>query len=81
MVLNPKPAPDVYLKTAETLQVSPAFSVALEDSEPGSRAAKAAGMRAIVIPNQFSERQDLSAADLVVPSAKALSLERLVGLL
>ena len=81
MVVNPKPAPDVYLKTAETLQVSPACSVALEDSEPGCRAAKAAGMRAVAIPNQFSERQDLSVADLVVPSAKALSLERLVGLL
>lgn len=81
MVLNPKPAPDVYLKTAETLQVSPAFSVALEDSEPGCRAAKAAGMRAVVVPNQFSERQDLSVADLVVPSAKVLSLEQLVGLL
>jgi HAD superfamily hydrolase (TIGR01509 family) len=81
MVLNPKPAPDVYLKATETLQVSSAFSVALEDSEPGCRAAKAAGMRAVVIPNQFSERQDLSVADLVVPSAKVLSLERLVGLL
>ena len=81
MVLNPKPAPDVYLKAAETLQVSPAFSVALEDSEPGCRAAKAAGMRAVVVPNQFSERQDLSVADLVVPSAKVLSLEQLVGLL
>jgi HAD superfamily hydrolase (TIGR01509 family) len=81
MVLNPKPAPDVYLKATETLQVSPAFSVALEDSEPGCRAAKAAGMRAVAIPNQFSERQDLSVADLVVPSAKVLSLERLVGLL
>jgi len=81
MVLNPKPAPDVYLKAAETLQVSPGSSVALEDSEPGCRAAKAAGMRAVAIPNQFSERQDLSVADLVVPSAKALSLERLVGLL
>ena len=81
MVLNPKPAPDVYLKTAETLQVSPDRSVALEDSEPGCRAAKAAGMRAVAIPNQFSERQDLSMADLVVPSAKGLSLERLVGLL
>jgi len=81
MVLNPKPAPDVYLKTAETLQVSPAYSVALEDSEPGCRAAKAAGMRAVAIPNQFSERQDLSVADLVVPSAVGLSLERLVGLL
>ena len=81
MVLNPKPAPDVYLKTAETLQVSPDRSVALEDSEPGCRAAKAAGMRAVAIPNQFSERQDLSVADLIVPSAKGLSLERLVGLL
>lgn len=81
MVLNPKPAPDVYLKAAETLQVSPALSVALEDSEPGCRAAKAAGMRAVVVPNQFSERQDLSVADLVVPSAKVLSLEQLVGLL
>jgi HAD superfamily hydrolase (TIGR01509 family) len=81
MVLNPKPAPDVYLKAAETLQVSPAFSVALEDSEPGCRAAKAARMQAVAIPNQFSERQDLSVADLVVPSAKVLSLERLVGLL
>jgi HAD superfamily hydrolase (TIGR01509 family) len=81
MVVNPKPAPDVYLKAAETLKVSPVRTVALEDSEPGCRAAKAAGMRAIVIPNQFSERQDLSAADLVVPSAKALSLERLAGLL
>ena len=81
MVLNPKPAPDVYLKAAETLQVSPIRSIALEDSEPGCRAAKAAGMRAVAIPNQFSERQDLSVADLIVPSAKALSLERLVGLL
>jgi HAD superfamily hydrolase (TIGR01509 family) len=80
-VLNPKPAPDVYLKTAETLQVLPDRTVALEDSEPGCRAAKAAGMRAVAIPNQFSERQDLSMADLVVPSAKGLSLERLVGLL
>jgi HAD superfamily hydrolase (TIGR01509 family) len=81
MVINPKPAPDVYLKAAETLQVDPASSVALEDSEPGSRAAKAAGMRVIAIPNQFSENQDLSVADLVVPSASALSLERLISLL
>ena len=81
MVMSPKPAPDVYLKTAETLQVAPSYSVALEDSEPGSRAAKAAGMRVVAIPNQFSERQDLSVADLVVSSASALSLERLVALL
>ena len=81
MVINPKPAPDVYLKAAETLQIDSRSSVALEDSEPGSRAAKAAGMRVIAIPNQFSEHQDLSVADLIVPSASALSLERLISLL
>jgi putative hydrolase of the HAD superfamily len=80
MVVNPKPAPDVYLKTIQTLQADPHYSVALEDSEPGSRAAKAAGMRAIAIPNRFSERQDLSIADLIVPSAAGLSIERLVEL-
>lgn len=80
MVLNPKPAPDVYLKAAQTLQADPHYCVALEDSEPGSRAAKAAGMRVVAIPNQFSERQDLSMADLVVPSAEDLSIERLVEL-
>jgi HAD superfamily hydrolase (TIGR01509 family) len=80
MVLNPKPAPDVYLKAVQTLQSNPHYCVALEDSEPGSRAAKAAGLRVVAIPNQFSERQDLSIADLIVPSAEDLSIERLVDL-
>jgi HAD superfamily hydrolase (TIGR01509 family) len=80
MVLNPKPAPDVYLKAVQTLQSDPHYCVALEDSEPGSRGAKMAGLRVVAIPNQFSERQDLSIADLIVPSAEDLSIERLVEL-
>jgi HAD superfamily hydrolase (TIGR01509 family) len=80
MVLNPKPAPDVYLKAVQTLEADPLYCVALEDSEPGSRAAKAAGLRVVTIPNQFSERQDLSIADLIVPSAEDLSIERLMKL-
>jgi len=43
MVVNPKPAPDIYLKTVQTLRVEPGHAVALEDSEPGCRAAKHAG--------------------------------------
>jgi HAD superfamily hydrolase (TIGR01509 family) len=80
MVLNPKPAPDVYLKAVETLHVSPSRGVALEDSEPGYRAAKRAGLKTVVIPNQFSERQDLSDADLIVRSALELDLDRLARL-
>jgi len=77
MVMNPKPAPDVYLKTAQTLRIEPNRAVALEDSEPGCRAAKQAGMKAIAIPNKFSERQDFKVADLVVKSAKDLDLKSL----
>jgi HAD superfamily hydrolase (TIGR01509 family) len=80
MVINPKPAPDIYLKTVQTLFVEPHFAVALEDSEPGCRAAKQAGLKAVVIPNRFSERQDLTVADLVVQSAEELDLDRLTAL-
>jgi HAD superfamily hydrolase (TIGR01509 family) len=80
MVVNPKPAPDIYLKTVQTLQVEPGDAVALEDSEPGCRAAKQAGLKAIAIPNRFSERQDLTIADLVVKSATELNLDRLAAL-
>ena len=80
MVINPKPAPDIYLKTVQTLFVEPYLAVALEDSEPGCRAAKQAGLKAIAIPNRFSERQDLAVADLIVSSAEELDLERLATL-
>jgi HAD superfamily hydrolase (TIGR01509 family) len=80
MVMNPKPAPDIYLKTVQTLQVEPSHAVALEDSEPGCRAAKRAGLKAVAIPNRFSERQDLTIADLIVKSATELSLDRLATL-
>jgi beta-phosphoglucomutase-like phosphatase (HAD superfamily) len=80
MVMNPKPAPDIYLKTVQTLQVEPSHAVALEDSEPGCRAAKRAGLKAVAIPNRFSERQDLTIADLIVKSATELTLDRLATL-
>ncbi len=80
MVMNPKPAPDIYLKTVQTLQVEPSHAVALEDSEPGCRAANRAGLKAVAIPNRFSERQDLSFADLIVKSAAELNLDRLAAL-
>jgi HAD superfamily hydrolase (TIGR01509 family) len=46
-----KPAPDVYLKVARELDVDPARCVAVEDSSNGIRAAAAAGMALIAVPN------------------------------
>jgi HAD superfamily hydrolase (TIGR01509 family) len=50
-VARGKPAPDVYLETARRLEVAPAACVAVEDSSNGLRAAAAAGMLVIAVPN------------------------------
>ena len=42
---KPKPAPDVYLLAAATMQIAPADCVVIEDSATGARAAAQAGMR------------------------------------
>ena len=46
-----KPAPDVFLEAALRLGVAPERCAAIEDSANGIRAAHAAGMRVIAIPN------------------------------
>jgi HAD superfamily hydrolase (TIGR01509 family) len=46
-----KPDPDVYLKVARELDVDPARCVAVEDSTNGIRAAAAAEMAVIAVPN------------------------------
>jgi HAD superfamily hydrolase (TIGR01509 family) len=48
-----KPAPDVYLEAARRLGVAPERCTAIEDSANGIRAAHAAGMRVIAIPNRL----------------------------
>jgi HAD superfamily hydrolase (TIGR01509 family) len=51
-VARGKPAPDVYEEAARRLGVTPGDSVAVEDSTNGLRAAHAAGMGAVAIPNR-----------------------------
>jgi HAD superfamily hydrolase (TIGR01509 family) len=46
-----KPSPDVYLEAARQLGIDPSRLVAVEDSSNGLRAAHAAGMGVIAIPN------------------------------
>jgi len=50
-VARGKPAPDVYLAAAGRLGVAPERCVAIEDSSNGLRAAVAAGMAVIAVPN------------------------------
>ncbi len=48
-----KPAPDIYLKGAEALGLSPEACMAVEDSVNGVKSAKAAGMLTVMIPDML----------------------------
>lgn len=50
-VTRSKPEPDIFLKAAEELGVLPVDCVVLEDSHNGIRAAHAAGMRPVMVPD------------------------------
>lgn len=50
-VTRSKPEPDIFLKAAEELGAAPADCVVLEDSYNGIRAAHAAGMRPVMVPD------------------------------
>ena len=65
-VPNSKPHPDIYLKAAAILRVSPEKCLALEDSENGVRSALNAGMTVVQIP------------DLVQPSPILCSLGHII---
>ncbi|MSP24982.1 MAG: HAD family phosphatase [Myxococcales bacterium] len=51
-VIHQKPAPDIFLKAAATLRVEPQRAVVLEDALAGVRAAVAAGVAVIAVPEQ-----------------------------
>jgi beta-phosphoglucomutase-like phosphatase (HAD superfamily) len=74
-----KPAPDLFVATLDCLGVAPAESVAIEDSPNGVLAAKAAGMFCVAVPNSITSGQDLSRADVVLPSLAGATPESLAA--
>jgi HAD superfamily hydrolase (TIGR01509 family) len=75
-VARGKPAPDVYLEAARRLGVAPERCAAVEDSSNGLRAAHAAGMRVLALPNaHYPPAADaLALADVVLGSPAELTL-------
>ncbi len=56
-----KPAPDIFLIAAEALGAEPAGCVVIEDSYNGIRAAHAAGMRPIMVPDMLDPDETIKA--------------------
>lgn len=69
MVTKGKPNPDIFLKAAELLQLQPEECVVVEDSPAGIRAAVAAGMKAVLVPDQAAITEEIIAmSDVVLQS-------------
>lgn len=67
-ITRSKPAPDSFLTAARALNVPPAACLVLEDSANGLRAARAAGMTAVCIPDlALPEPEALACAAAVLP--------------
>lgn len=65
-VARGKPAPDLFLHAARSMGVEPAACVVVEDSGPGVRAARAAGMRAFGYAGGLTPAERLAGPDTVV---------------
>lgn len=59
MIENGKPAPDIYLKAAELLSVSPENCIGIEDSYNGIKAVHSAGMKAVMIPDLLEPSEEI----------------------
>ena len=66
MVENGKPAPDIFLKAAQLLDLQPEECVVVEDTPAGIRAAHAAKMIPVLIPDCVPENPETKALSAVV---------------
>lgn len=76
--LRGKPHPDTYAAAVACLEVPPGEALAIEDSPNGVRAAKAAGLLCLAVPNALTSHLDLGEADARAGSLAEVSLATFV---
>jgi beta-phosphoglucomutase-like phosphatase (HAD superfamily) len=81
VVEKKKPAPDIYNLGLQKTGLKPEEVFVVEDSRNGVLAGKAAGMRVLATTNVYTEKEDLSAAEIIVsclgdPGGEQASLQK-----
>ncbi len=79
-IKNGKPAPDIFLKVAELININPKNCLVIEDSRNGVLAAKSAGMKCIGYQNPNSGNQDLSKSDYITGDLSSLNIKLMKSL-
>lgn len=68
-VTKSKPEPDIFLHAAELLEAEPASCFVIEDSYNGIRAAAAAGMRPVMVPDLLPANEEMEELSEVILSS------------
>jgi HAD superfamily hydrolase (TIGR01509 family) len=79
-VTRGKPAPDIFLAAAERLGIAPAQCIAVEDSDVGARAAVAAGMHTLLVPDLAPPSAELRHLVNEVLPSMTVAAARILGL-
>lgn len=78
-IQNGKPDPEIYTKAAARFSIDPADMLVLEDSEAGSRAARAAGAYPVAVLSHHNGGQNFESAQKIVNSLDAPEILELFG--
>jgi putative hydrolase of the HAD superfamily len=78
-VVKVKPDPELYLQALEQLGVKHTEAIVFEDSLNGLRAAKAAGIYCVIVPNEVTSQLDFVMHDLRLSSMEDMSLEDIIN--
>ena len=70
-VVKGKPDPEIFIKTAHSLELPPHQCLVIEDSPAGLTAANSAGMRSVGVLTPYTTVSNLSHADHVISSLQS----------
>ena len=79
-VINSKPDPEIFIKTAEKLKVKPANCLVIEDSENGKIAAKKAKMKVIGFKGLNHIDENMDGSDLIIYNFNDIKMDDIIDL-
>jgi pseudouridine-5'-monophosphatase len=74
-ITHGKPAPDMFLVTAERLQADPSHCLVFEDSPAGIDAARGAGMYAVAVPDPHMDEDSYPNAHQIIRDLRDFDFE------
>ncbi|NOV01511.1 HAD-IA family hydrolase [Paenibacillus sp. LMG 31457] len=74
-----KPDPTLYIKTLDALNIKADEAVAFEDSANGARAAIAAGLKCVIVPNEVTKEINFEKFHLRINSMSEMGLAQVIS--